>query len=185
MFEYESLIFLAIPWIIYRIIVFAIQRKLSLKNEMIKGLFYFSLIFIYCLTIFPYPFYVYTFMERGNAFQLMNLIPFASIYGSLTHFYYMVPIRNIGGNILLFMPLGLAIPLRFKVNKLWKVMLLGFAISLTVEIIQLFSSIRSFDVDDLILNTFGAILGFVAYKIFDKYKDIINVEDKKILIRKP
>ncbi|MGE7094489.1 VanZ family protein [Lysinibacillus sp. NPDC048646] len=67
------------------------------------------------------------------------------------------------GNILLFMPLGFSIPLRFKVNKFWKVILLGFFISFLVEVIQLFTSIRSFDVDDLILNTLGAIIGFVLY----------------------
>ncbi|NDI35782.1 VanZ family protein [Chengkuizengella sediminis] len=183
MIEYESLILFAIPWIVYRTIVFAFKKPFSIKTEFIKALFYFSIIFIYCLTIFPFPFYVYPY-EKGNAFQLMNLIPFASIYGSLTHFYYMVPLRNIGGNILLFMPLGFAIPLRYKVNKLWKVMLIGLFISFTVEVVQLFISIRSFDVDDLILNTLGTIMGLIVYRLFilvtksAKQKETIDLMSK-------
>lgn len=170
MIRLDSLILLAIPWIIYRVVVLAVKKQLSLKIELIKALFYFSVIFIYSLTLFPFPFYVYPHMERGDAFQLMNLTPFTTIYSSLTHFNYMVPLRNIVGNILLFMPLGFSIPLRFKVNKFWKVILLGFFISFLVEVIQLFTSIRSFDVDDLILNTLGAVIGFVLYRLFDKVR---------------
>ena len=176
MIEYESLILFAIPWVIYRVVVFALKRKFSIKTEFIKALFYFSIIFIYCLTIFPFPFYVYPHAV-GNPFQLMNLIPFKSIYGSLTHFYYMVPLRNIGGNILLFMPLGFVLPLRYKLNKLWKVMFIGFFISLTVEVVQLFTSIRSFDVDDLILNTLGTIIGFVIFLLFIKIAKFTKRKD--------
>jgi glycopeptide antibiotics resistance protein len=172
MIRLDSLILLAIPWIIYRVVVLAVKKQLSLKIELIKALFYFSVIFIYSLTLFPFPFYAYPHMERGG----MNLTPFATICGLLTHLNYIVALRNIVGNILLFMPLGFSIPLRFKVNKFWKVMLLGFFISFLVEVIQLFTSIRSFDVDDLILNTLGAIIGFVFYRLFDK----VRPQQKKI-----
>ncbi|MBS4210194.1 VanZ family protein [Bacillus sp. FJAT-50079] len=69
-------------------------------------------------------------------------------------------------------PLGFSIPLRFKVNRFWKVTLLGFFTSCLVEVIQLFTSIRSFDVDDLILNTLGAMIGFVLYRLFDKVRPL-------------
>lgn len=167
MISTEPLILFALPWLIYRITVLVYKKQFSIKVELTKGLFYFSIVFIYTMTLFPFPFYVYPH-EMGDPFQLMNLIPFSSIYGSLTHFYYMVPIRNIGGNILLFIPLGLAIPLRFKINKLRHVILIGLFISLIVEVVQLFTAMRSFDVDDLILNTLGATLGFVIYLVFIK-----------------
>jgi glycopeptide antibiotics resistance protein len=109
-------------------------------------------------------------MERGDAFQRMNLIPFESINSVLTHTNFMYSLRNIAGNILLFIPFGLSIPLRFKVNKFWTVTFLGFLTSCFVEVIQLFTSIRSFDVDDLILNTLGASIGFVLYQLFDKIR---------------
>jgi len=74
--------------------------------------------------------------------------------------------------------LGFSIPPRFKVNKLWKVVLLGFLISLLVEVIQLFASKRSFDVDDLILNTLGAGIGFLLYRLFDKGR--LSAKQKQI-----
>ncbi len=170
MIRLDSLILLAIPWLIYRVVVLAVRKQLSLKNELIKALFCFSVIFIYSLTLFPFPFYDSPHMERKDTLQLVNLTPFESIYNILTYSNSMYALRNIAGNILLFMPLGFSIPLRFQVNKFWKVMLLGFFTSCLVEVIQLFTSIRSFDVDDLILNTFGAIIGFVLYRLFDKVK---------------
>jgi glycopeptide antibiotics resistance protein len=179
----EFIIIFAIPWMIYRIIILSYKKQFSFKTEFIKAIFYFSIIFIYYLTIFPFPFFVYPH-EMGNSFQHINLVPFSSIYGSLTHFYYMVPIRNIGGNILLFMPLGFAIPLRFKVDKLWKVMLIGFFTSLAVEVVQLFISIRSFDVDDLILNTVGTIMGLSVYQILIKVFNSSKHEDQIQLTRK-
>ncbi len=164
MIRLDSLIWLAIPWISYRILVLIVNKQLSLKNELIKALFYFSVTFIYSLTPFPFPFYDYPHMEGGGR----NLTPFRSIYSILAHSNFIYSIRNIVGNILLFIPLGFSIPLRFKVNKFWKVMLLGFFTSCLVEVIQLLTSIRSFDVDDLILNTLGVILGFILYRLFDK-----------------
>ncbi len=77
----------------------------------------------------------------------------------------MVPLRNIGGNILLFIPFGILMPMKFKkVNKGLKIVLLGFLSSLTIECIQLQLTFRSFDIDDIILNSFGVYIGFLIYK---------------------
>ncbi|MEH7178293.1 VanZ family protein [Neobacillus vireti] len=168
MIRLDSLILLAIPWIIYRVVVLVVKKQISIKNELIKVLFYFSVTFIYSLTLFPFPFYDYPNMESGG----INLTPFESIYNLLTHSNFMYTLRNIVGNILLFMPLGFSIPLRFKVNKFWKVIIFGFFTSCLVEVIQLLTSIRSFDVDDLILNTLGAIIGFVLFRLFDKVRPL-------------
>jgi glycopeptide antibiotics resistance protein len=76
----------------------------------------------------------------------------------------MVPIRNLGGNILLFVPFGFALLIRFSWMKLWKGTIIGLVISLFVEICQFYMGYRSFDVDDLILNTIGTFIGFAAFK---------------------
>lgn len=122
------------------------------------------MIAIYSITVFPFPFYTY-FEDSALG---INLIPFASINDSLNHFYFMVPLRSIGGNILLFVPLGFATPFRFRIHKLWKATLIGFFISIIVEISQLFVSMRSFDVDDLLLNTLGTVVGYFAFQLFFK-----------------
>lgn len=101
-----------------------------------------------------------------------NLIPFESILGSLKHFYYIVPLRNIVGNIILLMPLGFLLQIRG-----WaKVFLAGFLISLTIETLQLIMTKvgvilpRSFDVDDLILNTAGFYIGYVCRVVVARFR---------------
>jgi glycopeptide antibiotics resistance protein len=167
MIDYKfPLIIFGIVWVIYRAIHIILKKKFSFKTELIKALFAFSVVGIYSVTIFPFPFYTYFYSHLPSS---INLIPFASIYGSLHHFYYMVPIKNIGGNILLFIPLGFSLPFRFQIRTFWKVTLLGLVTSFVVECCQLFIPMRSFDVDDLMLNTLGTGLGFLLYKLFVQF----------------
>jgi len=74
---------------------------------------------------------------------------------------------NILGNLVAFMPLGLIVPIVFKRKETYYffhiVVLWAFIISLSIEIAQLVMSVGSFDVDDLILNTFGAMIGYWIY----------------------
>lgn len=82
---------------------------------------------------------------------------------------------NIGGNILMFMPIGFLLPLLWeKFQNPAETIKTGFAISLLIECSQLFL-IRGSDVDDLLLNTAGCALGFVCYKrLAGKFPDICN-----------
>lgn len=80
----------------------------------------------------------------------------------------MVPIRNIGGNILLFIPLGFSIANLFSHFSWKKVIILGVFTSLLVELIQLNIPGRSLDVDDLLLNTLGTAIGYLAYQAVKK-----------------
>ena len=80
-------------------------------------------------------------------------------------------IVNLLGNIAAFMPYGFWLP---KINKVcdgwWRILFWSFGFSLGVEIIQLVTKTGAFDVDDLMLNTVGGLLGFVVYKMFEKYQ---------------
>lgn len=74
--------------------------------------------------------------------------------------------KNIGGNIIGFIPLGILFPLVFPVlRSFFKVTGLVFLISLFFESLQLFAGIGVFDVDDLILNTAGGIIGYLLYTV--------------------
>jgi glycopeptide antibiotics resistance protein len=72
-------------------------------------------------------------------------------------------VYNAKGNVLLFFPLGILIPLVWRRNRFWSAMLIAIALSVTIEVLQYFSrawgSYRSADINDVILNTFGAFLG--------------------------
>ena len=77
-------------------------------------------------------------------------------------------LRGMALNAVMFAPLGFLLPAYFEGFRRWNTTLAaGFATSLAIECIQLFTS-RATDVDDLIMNTLGALAGFVVYLAFDK-----------------
>lgn len=100
-----------------------------------------------------------------------NLIPFREI----ARFYIyrdVVGIRafvlNLFGNVFAFMPFGLFIAILFKRKRhLKNILRMTFLLSLGIEIIQLLTRTGSFDVDDLILNTLGGVLGFLLFVVLD------------------
>ncbi|MEG1433627.1 MULTISPECIES: VanZ family protein [Eubacterium] len=85
----------------------------------------------------------------------------ATLYHYLTY-----PARNLFGNILLFVPLGLLYPLCRKNKTGWiQIMAVVLGSTILIEILQhFFLSSRSADVDDIILNFIGGMLGYFLYK---------------------
>ncbi|PLS05682.1 VanZ family protein [Neobacillus cucumis] len=97
-----------------------------------------------------------------------NFVPFKTIYFYLylADINLSIRIENLAGNIIGFAPLGFILPLLSKgFQKLRRVAFSTFCLSLAFEIVQLVFEFGSFDVDDLILNTFGGILGYIPAKI--------------------
>ena len=84
-------------------------------------------------------------------------------------------LENIIGNILLFLPLGMFLPYLFRAfNSIRNLILICLLGSLTIELTQLilrqFGTYRTVDIDDIILNTIGGILGWLIYtKLIAKY----------------
>ncbi len=81
-------------------------------------------------------------------------------------------LRNIGGNLILLLPLGFLIPILNKKYKKFKnIILLGLGVSIGIELIQsieIFTGIvraRVVDIDDVILNVLGIIIGYWAYRL--------------------
>lgn len=82
-------------------------------------------------------------------------------------------IVNIIGNVLAFTPFGFCLPLiRIKKTTFFKVLCLSFLFSLTIESIQLIYQIGIFDVDDLVMNTVGGVLGYLIYKIGTAFMEL-------------
>lgn len=75
---------------------------------------------------------------------------------------------NIWGNIGMFLPIGFCVPLLWKKRETFRwALLCGFGVSFLIEFLQLFS-FRTTDVDDLILNTLGACLGWLAFALLNR-----------------
>ncbi len=77
-------------------------------------------------------------------------------------------LKNTALNIILFMPLGFLLPALWKEYRSFKATVLsGFALSLLIEILQIFT-FRLTDVDDLITNTIGTVAGYYLWKMAAK-----------------
>ena len=79
-----------------------------------------------------------------------------------------VSILNLLSNIFLFSPIGFFVPLiNERYISLKKIILIGVSTSCVVEVIQLFIG-RSCDIDDVILNTCGVVIGFIIFKVYKR-----------------
>lgn len=72
---------------------------------------------------------------------------------------------NLFGNILIFVPYGFFISMASTSRGFFQTLFYSLALSLGVEIFQLFARVGSFDVDDLLLNTLGGVLGYILFLI--------------------
>lgn len=72
---------------------------------------------------------------------------------------------NLLGNVLIFMPFGFFMPVASGQRKFFSALFYSFGLSLCVETFQLLAKVGSFDVDDLLLNTIGGIIGYIIYVI--------------------
>lgn len=73
-------------------------------------------------------------------------------------------IINLLGNVILFIPAGYLIPKIWKRQRnFFRFFALCLGVMFLVEVLQLFTLLGSFDVDDLILNLLGMIIGFISY----------------------
>ncbi len=104
----------------------------------------------------------------SNRDLYINWVPFNTISMYIKHFEYFKFwdwISNIFGNVIIFMPIGILLPIISKYKSLIFSLGIGFLMSLTIEIAQYYLCLGVFDVDDIILNVFGVILGYIVYKI--------------------
>ncbi len=118
---------------------------------------------------------VYPSREEQRTYYLnnfVNLKPFHSIYtvyiqGFLdgrVHIYYLL--LNLVGNLVVFMPFGLFLPHLWKLQRKWFVFVPSVILSvLAIEFAQFFFMIGSCDIDDLILNTAGAVTVYLLLRL--------------------
>lgn len=126
---------------------------------------------IHILWVFIFLYYVYLVLETtgiGTIWEIgmypgmtfkkeVNLIPFA---GGIT--------ISLVLNIIMFMPLGFLLPLLWKEYKnLIRTAMTGLFFSLGIELCQLCNR-RVSDVDDLIMNTLGAVIGWGIWLCFSR-----------------
>ncbi|CCY88741.1 putative uncharacterized protein [Mycoplasma sp. CAG:956] len=175
---FHNIVNSALPMLIIFIVVICTVRisyirstnqKIILHNEIFNLLF-----IIYVLLLFE----LLTGTENSYGSGINN-IPFKEImryeFGSKMFIY------NVLGNILIFVPFGYFISRYVKPKKILPIIVDALITSVTVETVQLKIG-RSFDIDDIILNIVGAIIGYFVYIAFDAiYKHLPKILQKDFI----
>ena len=101
------------------------------------------------------------FHTIGNYWKVVRRMEFTSLFWHC--------VINLGGNIFLFIPIGYFLPRLWPFLRNFFSFLLACTMSIVlVELLQLVTLLGSLDIDDLILNLFGMLVGYVLFMIFKK-----------------
>ena len=112
----------------------------------------------------------FNFSGFDNIQDRINLVPFKTIMTFVKEFDSMYStsqiMLNLFGNVCAFMPMALFLLLLFKrQNKAFQFVITLILMILGIEFLQLITGSGRFDIDDLILNLFGAVLVYLLFKI--------------------
>ena len=164
-------------WLLVRAYVSVKQRKINWKRE-------FQLVFVYICIIVVARFTFFPFgkvdgkiqplvFDSANCFPFhINWIPFVYLfdYPKLSEI-----LLNVIGNTAMFVPLGIVWPCVYRqLDTHGKVIAAGIGVSLTIEILQLPFFDRVSDIDDLILNTLGYVIGYLIFLAVRVIKNLIK-----------
>lgn len=156
------------PMLLLFIIVLFTIRIIDIIINKKKWIFYKDLIYL----IFVLYMFLLFELVTSTDFESYsnNFIPFKEImrYKYTSNLFY----KNVLGNVLLFVPFGYFVNNILKNKKIIISILITLITSLSIEIIQMKIG-RSFDIDDIILNVCGGIVGYLIYKLKENIKEII------------
>ena len=162
----QMLIAISVIWVIIRAIHWIKDKKFSLKRELQLLLVYICIVVVVRFTFCPFgkvdgkiqP----LLFDKNQIYPFrLNFKPFIYLFDYPTR---REALLNLIGNTTMFIPLGIVWPAVFKkLDKPWKVITAGLGVSLTIEILQLPFFGRATDIDDLILNSVGFLIGYGIY----------------------
>jgi len=167
---------ISILWVLVRGFICLRSKGVNWKREAQLLLIYICLIVVARFTFFPFsrvdgkvqPLLFYG--DNWFPFRI-NLVPFVYL---MDYSVLREAMRNLIGNISMFIPIGVIWPLVFKqLDSHKKVIAAGVGFSLCIEILQLPFFDRVSDIDDLILNSLGFALGYGIYLLFSRKRKTI------------
>ncbi len=144
------------------------KKKLILYKEILYLAF-----IIYCICLFQ------TVTFQDVSWSTSNITPFKEIfrYEFGSNYFF----RNVVGNIVMFIPLGFFLSYFLKIKNFLYLIIMCLIISVSIEITQLLIG-RVFDVDDLVLNVIGGLLGYGLFYVLNKLKIYINDKICNIIV---
>lgn len=122
------------------------------------------------LLLFKYISPLELFIKDRYVFRDLNFIPFVGIFQYLfgNDVSFNIALYNVVGNVLIFMPMGLLLQLMRPKQSLLRTVIVVCLSSIAVELIQYIMGIGSADIDDIILNTLGGLLGAFIFILLNR-----------------
>jgi len=158
------LLCVAVPWVVIRVL-----RRIPFRRAVAEGLFA-----GYILAVLGVVFMPLRAVSPENAPYLwasVNVVPLHTVVEMFREFPGRV-IQQLVGNVVLFVPLGFLLPvISVRCRRLPATASVALAFSAGIELVQLamllsLTGQRSVDIDDVILNVTGAIVGYSAWRVF-------------------
>jgi len=159
-------ILITVLWLIVRTVVWTKQKHVNWKRELQLLPVYICLLVVIRFTFCPFgkvdgkilPLVFYK--ENWFPFRI-NLLPFVYLFD---YPVFKEALLNLIGNTAMFIPIGIIWPVVYKkLDTSWKVIAAGSGFSLCIEILQLPFYDRVSDIDDLVLNSLGYVIGYGIY----------------------
>ena len=154
--------------LVWQVICFV--RKISAKKNFIFSLFIVYMSLLIGVTLFPLPIGI-PHSYNSN----INFIPFKSIHDTLTYNSIKQIIIQLLGNVIMFFPLGILLQFMNKPKKQIENLIIAVCLAFLIELLQLIIGLvvskylyRSVDIDDVILNTLGYLIGFAFYLVIPR-----------------
>lgn len=163
-------------------------------QKWMKFLFVVYILLLIKCVIFKYPYeQLYNIAQTWRkdvileGLETANFTPLKTIKMYIKYADKLNSVENLAGNVLLFVPFGVLFPLiRTRKTTFPDILANALLLVLGIEVFQLFSAFGAFDVDDIILNCLGAILGYILYRVcldifprFGEFEKKIRMEEEK------
>lgn len=169
----QMIIAISLIWVIIRAVCLVRAKRFDWKRELQLLLVYICIVVVVRFTFCPFgkidgkiqP----LLFDTEKIFPLwVNFKPFIYLFDYPTMGEVLL---NLIGNTAMFVPLGIVWPAVFKkLDTHLKVIAAGFGVSLAIEVLQLPFFDRASDIDDLILNTLGFLMGYGIYLLAEKLR---------------
>ncbi len=166
--NFKDLLLLTAPIVFVSLIIIISFRLSYLYKNKIRIVLYKEIILFFFVFYALCLFQIVT--SQDTQIGGSNFVPFKEIlrYKLFSRLF----IKNVIGNVLLFLPYGFFAGKYFSGKSKILTFFLTFLASLSIECTQLYIG-RVFDVDDIILNVLGGMIGYLVYLFLEKIKDFI------------
>lgn len=153
-----------------------LKSKIQIRDIILISIYIVYFLFMAKILLFKNVSPAEIFNPDREISRTIAIIPFKSIMKYYNSGNLWATVLNVVGNVVIFIPFGVYLTLYTKHKTTLKVVSIAFIVSTIVEVVQFVLDIGIADVDDIILNVMGGLVGVWTYKILK----LLFKEDKKI-----